>query len=623
MHSHIAISRDGGLISTVTWKPAQDFESTPSPLYANMSYHQASRSNARNRPAVASSRDATEIVSWGKNTFQGPAWVDSDAAVSKKHHYFEGWKAAIVGSSAPNEDKLGAFGARFIVGNSIALNVAHETSDLLDPDTSQPELLNNRIFTFSDFEVQSSKGRLVQTFVSSAIGRGSHLRATLADRLRARFVSARLSVHAASGGISCNRPAFTAQVLIPIPLVTSATGIEASHPDIYAPLIAQPRKLMKKIKRLTGRLPEIGTFKELKSGHFIAPDPDLLRRQYLDWVRGIQFELAIPKFRDTYVGILNDASLHGDLSECKQTLVDLTTRKLVSRTVSAYHEDFLQRMATMENDTNTDLARLFFYNLDPEVRAAMEAQANFRIPPRVDNTVQEQYARVEHVRRGALKAEKTIRASVQAVAKATGLRRGAFASPAIAAFAGVTSFADAEAESQQWDFDTGGEEVGDPAVGQGTNGIEHAICMMSAAETALTRAVGESRGETARFKRRCWGCDGDEEFTDDADHMFGQCTRKHIPRVAARARKAASAWYENRRATSGARRGIGAFAGAAAAESVEERTAAMTANWEKEGLPSEQIAVLLSSALKKETPPESRVQLLIAIGTLMMQGAAL
>ena len=179
----------------------------------------------------------------------------------------------------------------------------------------------------------------------------------------------------------------------------------------------------------------------------------------------------------------------------------------------------------------------------------------------MDNTVQEQYARVEHVRRGALKAEKTMRASVQAVAKATGLRRGNFAAPAIAAFAGAASFTDAGAASQQWDFNAGIEEEEESAYGQGINGIEHAICMMSAAETALTRAVGESRGDTTRFKRRCWGCDGDEEFNGDADHMFGQCTRKHIPRVAARERKEASAWYENRKATSRAHRGIGAFKG--------------------------------------------------------------
>ena len=120
-----------------------------------MSYHQVSGSNARNRPAVASGRDATEIVTWGKHTFQGPAWVDSDALVSAKHNYFEGWKAAIAGLSVPNEDKLGAFRARFTVGSTIVRYVAHETADLLGPDavTQQPDLLNSRVFKFTDFEV--------------------------------------------------------------------------------------------------------------------------------------------------------------------------------------------------------------------------------------------------------------------------------------------------------------------------------------------------------------------------------------------------------------------------------------------------------------------------------------
>ena len=224
MYSHIAISRDGDVTFTVTWKPRPRFESTPSPLFAIMSYHQASRSTSRGRAAVGSSRNATELVTWGKHTFQGPAWVDSDAAVSDKNNYFEGWKAAIAGSSAPNEDKLGAFAARFKVGSTIARYVAHETSDLLDPENPQPNLLNARIFQFTDFEVQTSKGRMVQTYVSSAVGNGTHLRAILADRVRARFVSARLSVHAASGGITSTRPAFTSQILIPLPLVVDAAG---------------------------------------------------------------------------------------------------------------------------------------------------------------------------------------------------------------------------------------------------------------------------------------------------------------------------------------------------------------------------------------------------------------
>ena len=160
------------------------------------------------------------------------------------------------------------------------MHVAHETSDLLDPDavTQQPDLLNSRIFNFTDFEVQSSKGRLVQTFVSSAVGNGDHRRTIVADRLHARFFSARLAVHALSGGITCNLPAFTAQVLIPLPSVVTAAGAELVYPDIYTPLISQPKKLMKKIRRLTGRLPEIGAFRELKSGHFISPGPDRLRR---------------------------------------------------------------------------------------------------------------------------------------------------------------------------------------------------------------------------------------------------------------------------------------------------------------------------------------------------------
>ena len=99
-----------------------------------MSYQQASRSNSRNRAAVGSVHDATEIVTWGRHTFQGPAWVDSDEAVNKKQQHFEGFKAAISGSSDPHEDKLRVFGTRFNVGGTIDHHVAHETSDLLNPD---------------------------------------------------------------------------------------------------------------------------------------------------------------------------------------------------------------------------------------------------------------------------------------------------------------------------------------------------------------------------------------------------------------------------------------------------------------------------------------------------------
>ena len=94
----------------------------------------------------------------------------------------------------------------------------------------------------------------------------------------------------------------------------------------------------------------------------------------------------------------------------------------------------------------------------------------------------------------------------------------------------------------------------------------------------------------------------------------------HSPhrRIADHARKAALVWYENCRAMLGAHRGIGSFMGEAA-ESVEERTKDTTANWKKEGLPSKKIAVLLGSAMNKETPPDTRVQFLAAIHSVMQQ----
>ena len=197
--------------------------------------------------------------------------------------------------------------------------------------------------------------------------------------------------------------------------------------------------------------------------------------------------------------MLDDASLHSDLSECNQMMGDVTTRKIVSCTVSAFYEDFLQRMGKMKDDINTDLAMFLYYNLDPKVRAAMEDQPNFSIPSWTrQESVREQYARVEVVRRAALRAEKSMRYSVQVVAKATGPRRGNFAASAITAFAGATSFHDAEAESQQWGFNTGADEEDKVAQERWTDGINNVICMMSAAETALTRDVGESHGYATR-----------------------------------------------------------------------------------------------------------------------------
>ena len=100
--------------------------------------------------------------------------------------------------------------------------------------------------------------------------------------------------------------------------------------------------------------------------------------------------------------------------------------------------------------------------------------------------------------RAALRAEKSMRASVQAVAKATGIRRGNFAVPVITEFAGAASFHDAEEEAQQWGFNTGADKEEVETQERGTDSIESAICMMSAAETDLTRAVGESRGDAPR-----------------------------------------------------------------------------------------------------------------------------
>ena len=71
------------------------------------------------------------------------------------------------------------------------------------------------------------------------------------------------------------------------------------------------------------------------------------------------------------------------------------------------------------------------------------------------------------------------------------------------------------------------------------------FCGYSAAEQALAQAAGKARGLNGSVDRKCFGCNGNGEFGNQAyTHILRECPHKLVPRVQQRARKSMLEWFD-------------------------------------------------------------------------------
>eukprot|EP00957_Ditylum_brightwellii_P020158 1520411-Ditylum_brightwellii.AAC.1 len=206
-----------------------------------------------------------------------------------------------------------------------------------------------------------------------------------------------------------------------LPLVDNPTFGRVVPKDITQDLVKDPFRLYEHIKATTGE-PLVGALDKLGKNLYATVNAEKLRQAYLEWVKGVQFELLIPRVKKAFVGDLQDSELHDDLRQCKQTVFEKGNRQLRVLPAERFHEAFIICLNTIKDTTQTDMAALFSQNFTKETRTAMEA-AGFKIPSRPVNETRDQvYERVAAVKEWAVKAECGISANMQALARVTGNR---------------------------------------------------------------------------------------------------------------------------------------------------------------------------------------------------------
>eukprot|EP00957_Ditylum_brightwellii_P025803 1951769-Ditylum_brightwellii.AAC.1 len=89
---------------------------------------------------------------------------------------------------------------------------------------------------------------------------------------------------------------------------------------------------------MLGKSPSLGVLDTSQNNLFATKDEAALDRKYLEWVRGVQFELIVPRIRDAYVGNLHESTLHDDLRGCKQTYFDKKLHRMETLTAQQFHE---------------------------------------------------------------------------------------------------------------------------------------------------------------------------------------------------------------------------------------------------------------------------------------------
>ena len=172
------------------------------------------------------------------------------------------------GASAKNESKLNFFTSLFNVGTTVKLEVCHLTEDLLDPVSLHPNFAKTSMCNFTDGLVLSAFGKQQQDWVSNpvAVSNAGVTVNTVKESKReiARFVACRLRVQAppTSPGVPSTIAPFSVAVLITLPLMQSASGVDVAADYIAPDHPASPKKLIAAIIQNTGAPPEIGFMRQ-------------------------------------------------------------------------------------------------------------------------------------------------------------------------------------------------------------------------------------------------------------------------------------------------------------------------------------------------------------------------
>jgi hypothetical protein len=346
------------------------------------------RQSAFGRRAVAQGGQGGDVLSpvaqkWDGITFYIPQRVENTAPTARRFQFFLAVERNIRGATARNETKFNFMASQFDIGATVKLDVCDSTKNWLDPESLQPNLVRTSIFKFTDGRALTAYGKEVKgytknwtnTLVDGVAEQVVHS----AKRGHLRFVSTLLKVKPPKPSAGVGKTAsFTAAVIITIPLEPDANGDDIAPKWVYANLITSPSKLIAAIIKETGDEPEIGLMVE-EGGMYARCDVEGLHRRYKEWVRGFQFEEAVPKFKVAFVGINLDTILHNDLQQCRQ--MELCQGKMVTLTVPEYNTKFLVKVQTLTDLTHTDIAATYFNNHSNTMKIAIQAQPLWALPP--------------------------------------------------------------------------------------------------------------------------------------------------------------------------------------------------------------------------------------------------
>lgn len=245
-------------------------------------------------------------------------------------------------------------------------DVLHATKALLDPDDPVPDYSAAAVFNFSDAVILNARGKQVINWNSSChytTDADGNKIPDLKSRKQACFVACRLTVTAASGGCTVKTPPFHATTLIPLPVEITAGGDQAVPDHVTVGLSQNPSALVTHLKNSAGgTLPNIGKWDEKKSDLFVAANVSGLRSDFVEWVKAVQFELVVPKIKESFVGHLIESVLQNDINKCWQVWYDDKRRIFITLPADQFYEDFIIRMNALTNFGNADLAATFFAN---------------------------------------------------------------------------------------------------------------------------------------------------------------------------------------------------------------------------------------------------------------------
>jgi hypothetical protein len=562
---------------------------------------------------------AREDITRDGKTFSVPKKesISETSPPDAKRRFFQQTYDSINSGNGKWSTKVNAFCTRFTSGDGKYNEARNRLIPLYDFNTQVIALTHPMVFTFHDLRLQTDTGARVDFDIANN---------NIADndppddetRAEARFFGAILTIHGNAAHPSCTTSTSELQIAFRLPVEANAL---AAH--ITAGLLRDPHVLLAVLAQELNQAPDVGILTRPNAQITVQNDHGLFRDRFLDYYHHCLFDVAVRLIRETFVGAQPPGTAHAAIQNCRQVYYDTTTRHLVINSVRTYYDEFTTTLLAMPTDRRytVDIAHIFFANLERSLQQLFLSRGHEVVPQPANEDNAAAQARVHDIFLLVLGLEE----EMDAIQRRTQAPRPLYPNRNPTPHAFLTTlnqidiptvdFVEAYTEMEYQGLPVEETALATTSPPSDEPDMERlydlAYVHLSVAEEAIRRASGPTMAP-----KECWGCT-DTQFHKDRFHLFRDCPNQRHPDVRKNFERRLAAFRQNK--------STNPYQPARSYQPTTTSKIATTTidpgNWESDGWPNKESAIIVAQLCDTSTTPDLRRVLLPAFLTAASHGS--